>query len=326
MGDGLALVDLVSAVDAADRRLEGRVRRTPIEDSPWLAETTGARVVLKLENHQLTGSFKLRGALNRLLVADSAERRRGFVAASTGNHGLAVAQGASLLDSSLTVFVPNTADEAKIALLDAAGVAVRRAGQDCIEAEAAARAFAEETGRTYVSPYNDLKVIAGQGTVGAELLRQVPPLDALFVALGGGGLIAGVAARLKQAWPDLEVIGCSPHNSAVMARSLAAGRLLDLPSEPTLSDGTAGGVEAGSITFALCDELVDRCQLVAEDEIADALRTFTARHHSMIEGAAAVALAGLLAAGRRYAGRRVGVVLCGANIAPPRLAQILASG
>lgn len=144
------------------------------------------------------------------------------------------------------------------------------------------------------------------------------------MALGGGGLIAGVAAYVKNQRPEIEVVGCSPVNSAVMAHSLAAGTLLELPSEPTLSDGTAGGVEAGAITFELCRQLVDGCALIPEPDIARALREFTARHHSLIEGAAAVSLAALLATGRSHAGKRVGVVLCGANIAPSTLAAVLA--
>ena len=320
----LTKAQLAAAIDQADVRIGEHIRRTPVEPSPWLSAATGADVHFKLENHQLTGSFKLRGALNRILASDDATRQRGFVAASTGNHGLAMAHAAGRVDAGVTVFVPSTAAAAKIDLLEAQGVEVRRSGEDCTEAEIAARAYASDHDQTYVSPYNDPAVVAGQGTLGAELSRQLPALDAVFVALGGGGLIAGVASYLKAARPETEVVGCSPVNSAVMAHSLTAGRILDLPSEPTLSDGTAGGVEVGSITFDLCRELVDRCELVTEGAIADALRQFTTRHHSLIEGAAAVPIAALLAADGRLAGKRVAVVLCGANIAPSTLAGLLA--
>jgi threonine dehydratase len=316
---------LYAAIEEAAGRIGEHIRRTPVEASPWLGAATGAEVHLKLENHQLTGSFKLRGALNRVLATDAATRRRGFVAASTGNHGLAMAHACSLVDAALTVFVPTTAEPAKLALLAQRDVVVESVGDDCTAAEAAARAWAEGQGATYVSPYNDAAVIAGQGTLGLELGRQVPGLDAVFVALGGGGLIAGAARALRAAAPGLEVVACSPSNSAVMARSLTAGEILDLPSKPTLSDGTAGGVEAGAITFDLCRELVSRSFLVPELDIAAALRDFVGHHHSLIEGAAAVPIAALLASGRRYAGRRVAVVLCGANIAPGALARILAS-
>lgn len=316
--------ELAASINQAASRIGDHIRRTPVEYSPWLSAVSGAEVHLKLENHQLTGSFKLRGALNRLLAGDEETRRRGFVAASTGNHGLAMAHAAELVGAPLTVFVPTTADADKVALLEQRGIQVRPVGDDCTQAETAARAFAQRHNQTYVSPYNDPQVIAGQGTLGLELGQQVPELDAVFVALGGGGLLAGVATYLRTARPEIQIIGCSPVNSAVMAHSLAAGRLLDLPSEPTLSDGTAGGVEAGSITFELCQQLVDRCALVPESAIANALREFTSRHHSLIEGAAAVAIAGLLAEDRRLGGRRVAVVLCGANIAPSLLSRILA--
>jgi threonine dehydratase len=316
-------LELAAAVESARERIAPHVRRTPVELSAWLGAATGAEVHCKLENHQLTGSFKLRGAVNRVLGATDAERRRGFVAASTGNHGVAVAHAAGLCGAAVTVFVPAGVAPGKLERLRGLGVPVEVAGEDCVEAEAAARGFAARCGATYVSPYNDPEVVAGQGTVGLELGEQVEGLDAVFIALGGGGLVAGCAAALKARRPDLEIVACSPARSAVMIESLRADRLLDLPSQPTLSDGTAGGVEAGSITFDLCRRLVDDCATVDEAAIAAALRGFVARHHSLIEGAAAVPLAALLERGGRDAGRRVAVVLCGANIDADRLRRVL---
>jgi threonine dehydratase len=310
-------------IENAYARISPHLRRTPVEPSPWLAALTGAEVHCKFENYQVTGSFKARGALNRVLGVTDGEAEAGFVAASTGNHGAAVAYAARLRDAPVTVFVPSTADPEKVSRLRDEGVAVRTAGVDSIEAEAAAREFASSFGSIYVSPYNDPAVVVGQGTVGLELAEQLPDLDAVFVALGGGGLVAGIASYLKARRPNIEVIACSPRNSAVMAHSIEAGRILDLPSEPTLSDGTAGGVEAGSITFELCQQLVDRYELVDERAIGQALYEFTARHHSLIEGAAAVPIAALLALGRAYAGRQVAVVLCGANIATGTLLEVL---
>jgi threonine dehydratase len=299
------------------------VRRTPVERSAWLSAATGAEVWVKLECHQITGSFKARGAVNRVLAATPEARDRGFVAASTGNHGAALAYAAALVSAPATVFVPASADPDKVKRLRASAVRVEVAGDDCVEAESAARAFAEHEGATYVSPYNDPLVVAGQGTVGLELREQVPELDAVFVALGGGGLLGGCAAYLKAQRPETEVVACSPRNSAVMMRSLAAGRILDLPSLPTLSDGTAGGVEAGAITFELCREAIDRCAEVDEAAIAEVLRDFIGHHHVLIEGAAAVPIAALLALGSEFAGRKVAIVLCGANIAAGTLGEIL---
>ena len=178
---------------------------------------------------------------------------------------------------------------------------------------------------TYVSPYNDPQVIGGQGTIGVELARQLDRIDAIYVALGGGGLVSGIAGYLKSVQPGVQVIGCSPQHSQVMVQSIAAGRILDLPSLPTLSDGTAGGIEAGSITFELCRDLVDDYVTVTEDEIAASLRFFLATHHMLIEGAAAVAVAAYLKTRERWAGTQSNVVLviCGANISLETLQNIL---
>lgn len=315
--------ELVREIEAAHARISPHVRRTPVEPSPFLTTATGAEVWCKLENHQETGSFKLRGALNRVLSASEEEQKRGFVTASTGNHGAAMARAVDLCGAPLTVFVPTSADAGKIERLRRTGVGVEVGGEDCIDAEARARAFTDKNALTYVSPYNDSLVVAGQGTLGLELSAQVPDLDAVFIALGGGGLTAGVAAWLKSARPATAVVACSPLNSAVMIHSIQAGRILELPSEPTLSDGTAGGVEEGSITFDLCRRYVDRWETVLEPAIADALRTFITQHHSLIEGAAAVPMAALLATGHSLAGQRVAVVACGSNIATDTLREVL---
>ncbi|MDP6540183.1 MAG: threonine/serine dehydratase [Planctomycetota bacterium] len=308
---------------AARERIGEHVRRTPVERSPFLEERSGARVFLKLENLQRTGSFKLRGALNRLLALAPDERARGVVAASSGNHGMAVACGAAEAGISAVVFVPRGASEAKVDVIRSFGAEVRVAGDDCLVAEEAARALASTQGRAYVSPYNDPLVVAGQGTLGLELEEQVPDLDAVFVALGGGGLIGGMGGALTAARDDLEVVACSPANSCVMHASLHAGRIVEAPSLPTLSDGTAGGVEPGSITFELCREVVGRSLLVEEDAIRRSLREVVARHRTLIEGAAAVAVAGFESVGPEYAGRTVAIVLCGANIAPQTLREVL---
>jgi threonine dehydratase len=318
-------MDFARVVPAARERIRAHVRHTPTEPSPWLG-AGAADVHLKLENHQLTGSFKLRGALSRLTLLDADERRRGVVAASTGNHGAAVACGAALVGTSATIYAPETAAASKLDAVRARGAEVRLVGADCVEAEAAARAAAEETGATYVSPYNDPAVVAGQGTLGLELDEDLGPLDAVFVSVGGGGLISGVGGVLKALGRDVEVVGCSPRNSAVMHASLEAGRLLDLPSLPTLSDGTAGGVEPGAITFELCRDLIDRFVLVEEAPIAQAMRELLARHHALVEGAAAVAVAAFLAQRERYAGKRVAIVLCGANVDPRALRAVLDAG
>jgi threonine dehydratase len=233
-------MDLLSEVRAAAERIDGRVRRTPVERSRRLAGRDDG-VWLKLENLQLTGSFKLRGATNAVLSLSDAERRRGVVAASSGNHGAAVACAAKAAGCPALVFVAPGVATSKLAAIRSWGAEVRTHGDDPLDAELEARRHAAAARMTYISPYNDPRVVAGQGTLGLELAEQLPRLDAVFLALGGGGLIAGVGGYLKALWPDLRVIACSPVASPVMHASLAAGRIVELESRPTLSDGTAGG-------------------------------------------------------------------------------------
>ena len=301
------------AVIAADR-IGDYVRKTPLEYSPYFSEITGANVWLKLENLQITGSFKLRGACNKLLSLSPEQTANGCVTASSGNHGAAVAHAMNRLGLTGVVFVPETASSAKVDAIRRAGAQVQFFGTDGLDTEQHARQYATDNGMTYISPYNDTDVIAGQASCGVEIASQIDSVDALFVAVGGGGLIGGVAGFLKSVHPRMQTIGCQPVASAVMAASAKAGRLLEIPSEPTLSDGTAGGIEAGAITFGLCQELVDDYVLVSEDDIAEAMREFIDAHHMLLEGAAGVALAGLKQLGDRFRGRDVVAIVCGANI------------
>jgi len=319
----LCFMDLPAEVRVAERRIRPFIRETPVEHSLFLSELGGATVYLKCENLQHTGSFKARGAMNRLLVLSPTERKRGVVAASTGNHGAAIARSAAVLDMPAIVYVPEEADASKLRSIARHGAEVRYHGDDCVVTEAFARAYADEHSLPYVSGYNDFHVVAGQGTIGAELERQLDRIDAVFVTLGGGGLISGIAGYLKSVHPEITVVACSPENSKVMLESVRAGRILDLPSLPTLSDGSAGGVEPGSITFDWCRELVDEFVTVTEGEIAETLCTFLDAHHMLIEGAAAVAVASYRVLQERFKGKSVVIVLCGANIALDTLRGVL---
>ena len=294
-----------------------------MEPSPAFA-VEGGTLLLKCENLQHTGSFKARGALNKLLSLSEAERSRGIVTASTGNHGAAVAFALGKLGASGTVYLPENAAPTKIAAIERLGARVAFHGTDGGATEVYARRYAEENGLTYLSPYNDAQVIGGQGTIALELLQQHQPLDAVFVAVGGGGLIAGIAGWLKAKAPTTQIIGCSPEASQVMIQSVRAGRILDLPSDPTLSDGTAGGIEPGTITLPLVTRDVDGFETVTEAEIAAALRQCLDTHHMLIEGAAAMALACYLKQRERWRGKTVVVLLCGANIGLEALGQVLA--
>lgn len=315
---------LTEKIADAQSRVGTHVRETPIENSAHFRRITGCETLFKLENLQHTGSFKVRGALNKVLSLTEEEWERGVVAASSGNHGLAVAWTTSKLGIGCTVFVPEDASETKVAAMREYGAEVHFHGDDAAVSEARAREVADEAGLVYISPYNDSEVVAGQGTIGVELTRQLDGLDAIFVPVGGGGLISGIAGYLKGiAGGGVQVYGCQPENSAVMHESVEAGRVLDLSSKLTLSDGTAGGLEPGTITFGPCRDWVDEWVLVSEEEIKEAMNLFMDAHHLMIEGAAGVSVAALLKRQEELRGRKVAVVVCGANISLATLKGVL---
>lgn len=318
------MIDVVREVEAAREQIRPYLRQTYLEPSPVFSALTGAHVWFKCENLQHTGSFKARGAVNKVVSLSADERARGVTTASTGNHGAAVAFALGKIGAQGIVFVPETADPAKVKLVEQLGASVRAVGTDSVDAEAAARQHAADHGMTYISPYNDPQIVGGQGTIAAELVDQLDPIDAVFVALGGGGLLGGIAGYLKRKSPQTQIVGCSPQNSQVMIESVRAGELLDLPSLPTLSDGTAGGVEADAITFDLCRKYVDAYVTVTEDAIAANLRDFMTAQHMLIEGSAAVPLAAFRQQADTFAGKNVVIVLCGANISLDVLKSVLA--
>lgn len=272
-------------------------------------------MLLKCEHLQPTGSFKIRGATNKVRLLGEGARRAGVFTASTGNHGQAVARAGAEAGVPVTVFVAASAARPKMEAIRALGANLSVVAGPPLEAELQARRRATEEGKTYVSPYNDPDVVAGQGTIGTELAEQAPQLDAVFLSVGGGGLIGGVGTALKRLNPKAQVVGVWPENSPCMLRALEAGRILDVPEGPTLSDGTAGAVEPGSITFPICQSVIDSTVTVDETEIAAAMLDIAVNDHWMVEGAAGVALAGLIRTASAWQGRRVAVVLCGRNVA-----------
>jgi len=316
-------MDIAKEVIAAEKRIRPYIRETILEYSPYYSQLAEANVHFKLENLQHTGSFKLRGAMNKMLLLTPAQRERGVVTASTGNHGAAVAYGLGKLGAKCIVFVPDNASPGKVQAIERLGAEVRHFGADTADTEAHARKFAEQNRLTYIPPYNDFQVISGQGTIAVELVKELNNIHTVFVALGGGGLISGIAGYLKSIHPGIEILGCSPQNSQVMIRSVGAGKILDLPSLPTISDGTAGGIEPGAVTFDLCRDLVDDYETVTEEEIKESLRKFLQTQHMLIEGAAAVAVAAMEKRRDRLAGKNVIVIICGANISVETLKTVL---
>ncbi len=316
--------ELLSAnVVLAANRIAPHIRETPLDRSPFFSDLTGANVFLKLENLQFTGSFKLRGAFNKLLSLAPEQRAAGCVAASSGNHGAAVAFAMSKLDTKGVIFIPEGTSTTKVEAIKRAGGDVRFFGTDGLDTEMHAREYAAENGMCYLSPYNDEDVVAGQGTCGVEIAKQLPQVDAIFIAVGGGGLISGVGSFLKSVNPTMSVVACQPAASAVMTESVKAGEILELPSQPTLSDGTAGGIEADAITFDLCRAVTDDYVVVSEDQIAEAMRQFIDAHHMLPEGAAGVALAGLRVRADRYEGKNVVAIICGGNISRETLKEVI---
>jgi threonine dehydratase len=288
---------------------------TPLQHSAGLSRIVGCEVLLKCELVQMTGSFKLRGATNKIRKLEASARHLGVITASTGNHGQAVACAGRRAGIGVTVFVSSITVPAKIEAIRALGAEVQIINAGPMEAEMAARQAAERAGKVYISPYNDIDVVAGQGTMGIELVEQCPALDAVLVATGCGGLIGGTGTAIKHLNPKTEIVGVWPENSAAMLGALKAGEIINVPETETLSDGTAGAVEPGSLTFPICQEVIDHTVTVSEEEIARAMRLVAETDRWMIEGAAGVAVAGLVREAKRFSGKTVAVVLCGRNIA-----------
>jgi threonine dehydratase len=316
------MFDIKNEVLAAKKRISSLIRETPLDYSFPLSKMTGSQVYLKCENLQYTGSFKVRGAINKLLTLTPAQRDQGVVTASSGNHGAAVAFGLSHLKMPGLVFVPENASPIKVANIRNYDIPLEFYATDCMQTEMHAIDYAKQNKMVYVSPYNDLQVIGGQGTIAFEI-EQILKADVVLVPVGGGGLISGIAGYIKAVSPETLVIGCLPVNSPVMAESIKAGRIIDMDIESTLSDATAGGIEQGSITFDICQKFVDDYILVSEDEIKNAILEIMKTQHLLIEGAAGMAVASLLKNSDKFRNKNVVVILSGANISLNLLKDIL---
>ena len=317
------MIDFPTEVIKAYHRSKSYIRKTPLEHSPYLSNLIDGNVYLKLDNIQKTGSFKFRGAVSKMTSISATEKEKGVVTASTGNHGAACSLAMSLLGIDGKIVVPTIVHKNKVNNILNFGGKVEYHGDDCLIAEERAQEISKTTGATYISPYNDPAIICGQGTMGYEIDQDLKNIDSVFVSVGGGGLICGVGGYLKSVQKNVKMVAVSPKNSCVMYESIKAEKQLDLPSDPTLSDGTAGGVEMGSITFELCQRIVDEFILVTEDEIADGIRIGVEKHHQLIEGAAGAAIAGFMKQKDKLNGQTVVIVMCGGNISSEVLKSIL---
>jgi len=312
----------MNEVESTLKRIAPYVRRTPCRRSVGLSDLTGGEVHLKLENLQETGSFKLRGVVSKVLSLSEEQKRSLVVAASTGNHGMAFAHAVEIFGLRGRLFIPRTASKVKVDVLRSTGIPFEPVGENCVEAEEHAHAFARDGGHVWISPYNDVEVVRGQGTVAVELTAQMDAFDTVLVPVGGGGLIAGIASYLKTIRPEVRIIGCQPRNSCVMAQSVEAGEIIEAEEEPTISDGTAGGIEAGSVTFELCRQFVDEFILLDESDIERAIRWVHEREGMAVEGAASLSVGAVLKHPRRFSGRTSIAVLSGCRIDPALLERL----
>lgn len=321
-----AFATTVEEIEAARARIRGGIQETPCPESVPLSELTGSRIYCKLDSLQRTGSFKERGARNALLLLDDPARARGVIAASAGNHALGLAYHGQLLDIPVTVVMPTTAPLIKVTTCKRLGARVLQTGATFAAAKETADRLAEEEGLTYVHGYDDPAIISGQGTMGLEILEQVPDVDAVVLPIGGGGLAAGVATAIKARRPRVKVIGVEPRAAACYYAALKAGRPVATDVQPTLADGLAVAT-VGTNAFALLREHLDRVLLVDEDLLALAILRLVELEKSVVEGAAAAALAPFLGdMVPELAGRKVVLTLCGGNIDPTVLSRILECG
>ncbi len=304
---------------------------TPLTRSGALSKLLGSNVYLKEENRQITGSFKYRGALSKITSYSSNEIKNGIVTASSGNHGMACASAATNLGISCKVFLPSSVSTLKKQRIMDYGGSIEVIEGDCLIAEQSAKDFAVRHNLPFISPYNDLDVIAGQGSIGIEIVRQLPSVDQVFIAVGGGGLVSGIGSVLLEHNSNIDVVGCWPANSPVMYKCMQANKVIDVEERDTISDGTAGNIESDSITLNICRDVIVSTELVSEDKIKNAFTHMLEYEQLLVEGAAAMTVACAL---QRYENEKANratnlrkenivIVVCGKNIALEKVKQLL---
>jgi threonine dehydratase len=307
-------LDVPQLVLEAVERSQNHLSPTPLEYSLYLSKKIDGEVWLKLDSMQRTTSFKFRGAVNKILSLTEEELDKGIVSASTGNWALAIAEAMAIRNRRATIYVAEDLGPSRLEILRAHGLDIVIHGEGAWDAEVEARRVAEAEDKIYVSPYNDPIVVGGQGTCGYEISKQLPDLDAAFLACGGGGLVGGSAGWLKSHNPNVEVYGVSPENSPVMYESLQANQVIEMETSPTLAETCAGNMDLDSITLEVCQRYVKEIVLLTETEIEEAIRLLFEQHRLVVEGSGALGVGGLLKRKERFKGKKVVAVLCGRNI------------
>jgi len=303
----------VSAANSvrARNRISPHIYVTPCLPSKTLGAELDCNLHFKAENFQHTGSFKLRGALSKLTTLSTDQK---VVTASSGNHGIASSYAASILGHNLAVYLPENVSVEKMEKIKSFGVDIVQAGENSGLSEVIAReAAAQDDSLLYVSPYNDSDIFAGQGTIGLEILEQVPDVDNVFISLGGGGLVSGIGSVLKAFGKDINVVGVSAQMSAALDAAIRAGKVVDVEHSDTLADGVAGAMDEGSLTLPIAADVIDDLIVCNEVEIIESIKLLAHKEHQIVEGAAALALAGLVQQAEKYKGQNNIVLLCGSN-------------
>jgi len=315
----MTLHEMAARSVQARARIAHHIYQTPLIQARGIS-LAHTRLLFKAENFQVTGSFKIRGAMAKISSPFMEGR---LITASSGNHGIASSYAARILAKNLVVVLPQTVVASKLEKIRASGVDVILHGEESGQAEARAQYLAEQEGYHYISPYNDWDIIAGQGTIGLELLEQCDFMDNIFISMGGGGLISGIACVMKAFNPKVKIYGVAAKNSQSLALSMAAGKVVETTHQETLADGVAGGIDADCLTLPLAMAGIDDVVVCDEEEIATALKNLGQQENMIVEGAAALAYAGFAKISRQCTGQTNIVVLCGANFDTSRIHRII---
>ena len=318
------MIDLRDIKDAMET-IRNRVKRTPLARSQFLSNFCSGEVYLKLENLQTTNSFKIRGAFNKMLHLDSEEIKRGIITASAGNHAQAVAIAAEKLSIPVKIIIPENTPKVKIDKIRKHDVELILYGDIYDEAEQKAIDLARKDGLTYISPYNDRFVIAGQGTIALEIFEDLPSVDTIIVPVGGGGLISGISVAAKTIKPTVQIIGVQSEASPVMHESLKAGKIVEVEMKTSIADGLYGGIEDGSITFEIIKNHVDKILLCKEETIRKAIYLLWDEEKQVSEGAGATAITPMIENRHMFREKTVVAVISGGNIEDKLFRDILAS-
>jgi len=313
----------IGNIKKAQKILDGNARKTPLVKSFYLTSKTGGEIYLKLENMQLTGSFKFRGAFNKISQLTNEEKERGVIACSAGNHAQGVALSSHLLGIKSKIVMPTSAPQAKVDATRGYGSEVILYGDTFDDAKAKCEEIIKETGETYLHPYDDVEVMAGQGTIGLDILDDMWDVDTVIVPIGGGGIISGIAVALKSFNPSINIIGVQADNVHGMKASYDAGRILEHYEAPTIADGCAVKIP-GNLTFEIVKDLVDEIVTVSEEELEVAMKDLLQRGKAVVEGAGALATAALLAGkvDKYVQGKKVVAVISGGNVDLKRISTV----